>query len=199
MRGRYRPEVYYWEAVSLGQRLLLTGYACLIPNSLGVVRTIIGLFVSVIFSSLMIVVQPYRRFDLNSLATASSLIQTCGFFAAVRSARFAPRPCSHHCLTQAYELLPLSAQLLIKLHDDLVFYWTDEGTYKVLGYTATTDLAVLLAVFCFCFLFAVLVVMRRTSGASFRATIRLLSHDDGSIAPKVTFVTDIEGNWLGVL
>ena len=49
--------------------------------------------------------------------------------------------------------------------------------------------------FCFCFLFVVLVAMRRTGGASFRATIRLLSHDDGSIAPKATFVTDIEGNW----
>eukprot|EP00966_Prymnesium_polylepis_P267254 6173728-Prymnesium_polylepis.1 len=37
--------------------------------------------------------------------------------------------------------------------------------------------------------------MIKTSGASFRGTIHLLSHDDGSIAPRVTFVTDIEGNW----
>ena len=83
---RYRPEVYFWEACSLGQRLLLTGYACLIPNSLGVIRITVALFVNVIFLSLLIVVQPYRRFDLNSLAITSSLIQTCGFFAAVRLA-----------------------------------------------------------------------------------------------------------------
>eukprot|EP00966_Prymnesium_polylepis_P080194 1858259-Prymnesium_polylepis.1 len=35
----YRPAVWGWESCSLLQRLLLTGYACLIPNSAGVIRT----------------------------------------------------------------------------------------------------------------------------------------------------------------
>ena len=30
---------------------------------------------------------------------------------------------------------------------------------------------------------------------AFRPTVRILSHDDGSVAPKVSFITDIEGNW----
>jgi hypothetical protein len=71
---------------SLGQRLLLTGYACLIPNSLGVVRIIIGLFANIVFSSMLIIVHPYRRGDLNALAIVSASIQTCAFFAAVRCA-----------------------------------------------------------------------------------------------------------------
>ena len=75
--------MYYWEACSLGQRLLLTGYANLIPNSLGIVRVIIALLVNMIFSSLLISLQPYKKFDLNVLAISSATMQTCAFFAAV--------------------------------------------------------------------------------------------------------------------
>ena len=39
------------------------------------------------------------------------------------------------------------------------------------------------------------IVVSLFSGAGFRGNVRLLSHDDGSIAPKVTLVTAIEGNW----
>jgi len=163
----YRAEVYYWETISLSHRLLVTGFACLISNSLGVVRMVTGVFVNIIFSMLLVIVRPYKRDDLNILATASSSIQTCGFFAA----------------------------LLIKLYDDLIFFWTEEDTEKVLGYKTTTDLAVLMAIFCFLFLAVVILAMGSLQGHSFRGTIHLISHDDGSLAPKVTFVTDIEGNW----
>ena len=44
---------------------------------------IIGLCVNIIFSTLLILVQPYKRYDLNVLAIISTLIQTCGFLAAV--------------------------------------------------------------------------------------------------------------------
>ena len=87
---RYRAEVFWWESATVVQRLLLTGYACLIPNSLGVVRITMGMFVSIVFSSMLIVVQPYKRVDLNNLATTSNLIQTCGFIAAVRSVLTGP-------------------------------------------------------------------------------------------------------------
>ena len=40
----------------------------------------------------------------------------------------------------------------------------------------------------------VLVAMRLRPEA-FRPTVRILSHDDGSVAPNVSFITDIEGNW----
>ena len=121
--GRYRAEVYFWEMLSLAQRLLLTGYACLIPNALGIVRVIIGLFVSIVFSSLLIVVQPYKRPDLNSLAVVSSSIQTCAFFAAVSTspgpaactsvmrfcALFYPRPSlvAAHGVARARAYVPL--------------------------------------------------------------------------------------------
>eukprot|EP00966_Prymnesium_polylepis_P242010 5597000-Prymnesium_polylepis.1 len=127
-----------------------------------------GTFVSIIFFSLVVIVQPYRRFDLNVLAMASNLIQVCAFFAA----------------------------LLIKLHDDFNFYWTAEGTARVLGYSTTDDLAILMAVFCFCFFALVRVAMLgRTKEYTFRVPIRLISHDDGTLASNVTFVSDIEGNW----
>eukprot|EP00966_Prymnesium_polylepis_P094575 2189241-Prymnesium_polylepis.4 len=86
-------------------------------------------------------------------------------------------------------------QLLIKLYDDLNLYWTAEGTALVLGYSTTTQLAVLLAVFCFVFLALVLVASARRSGAMLRGTIPVLSYDDGPVAPRVSFLTDIEGNW----
>eukprot|EP00966_Prymnesium_polylepis_P078890 1828559-Prymnesium_polylepis.1 len=52
-----------------------------------------------------------------------------------------------------------------------------------------------MAIFCFLFLTVVILAMGSLQGHSFRGTIHLISHDDGSLAPKVTFVTDIEGNW----
>jgi hypothetical protein len=46
---------------------------------------------------------------------------------------------------------------LIKLHDDLNFFWTAENTAKVLGYDTSTGLAVMLAILCFVFLAVVMV------------------------------------------
>eukprot|EP00966_Prymnesium_polylepis_P291899 6741537-Prymnesium_polylepis.1 len=40
---------------------------------------------------------------------------------------------------------------------------------------------------------ALLIYQRRRLG--FKGSVRLLSHDDGAVAPKVAFITDIEGNW----
>ena len=80
----YRPEVYPWEVLSLAQRLLVTGYASLIPNHLGVIRLLCALYVTIAFMLLLVIVQPYKRFDLNALAVASFMIQTSVFLTAVR-------------------------------------------------------------------------------------------------------------------
>ena len=77
--------MFFWESVSLLHRISLTGYVSLIPNSLGIVRLTIALGTSIIFSCCLLVVQPYKRFDVNALAAASNLILTCALLAAVSS------------------------------------------------------------------------------------------------------------------
>eukprot|EP00966_Prymnesium_polylepis_P293686 6782566-Prymnesium_polylepis.1 len=42
LHSEYRPEIYFWEIVSLAHRMALTGYVSLIPSSLGIVRLIIA-------------------------------------------------------------------------------------------------------------------------------------------------------------
>jgi hypothetical protein len=83
----YRPEMYYWEAASLAHRLLMSGYVSLIRNSLGVIRLTVALLMSILFASILMLVQPYARFDLNALAIASNLTLTVALLAAVRMPR----------------------------------------------------------------------------------------------------------------
>ena len=57
-------------------------------------------------------------------------------------------------------------------------------------------LAIGLGLACFCtLLLALFLFVRMRFPNLFRKTIKLVSEGDGTIAPNVTFITDIEGNW----
>jgi len=131
----YRNEYICWETCSLMHRLLLSGYASLVPNTFGNVRIVSALAVSIVYSSLLMVIRPYKRADVNSLAVASNLVVTSAFVTA----------------------------LLIKLHDDISLRWSAEGASEVLGYDSTTDLAIVMAALCFFFLLFILAAMTRSS------------------------------------
>ena len=58
------------------------------------------------------------------------------------------------------------------------------------------NLAIGLGLACFCtLLLALFLLVRMRFPNLFRKTIKLVSEGDGTIAPNVTFITDIEGNW----
>ena len=75
--------MFFFEFVFLAHRIALTGFVSLIPNSLGIVRLIIAIAVSIIFLSVLMIVLPYKRFDVNALAIAANLILTCSLITAV--------------------------------------------------------------------------------------------------------------------
>ena len=63
----YKPEFFWWEIVTLIQRLVLSGFVLLFPIELDAWRIFVGLLFAVAYLSLLQYVQPYRSTALNTL------------------------------------------------------------------------------------------------------------------------------------
>ena len=63
----YKPEFFWWEIVTLLQRLVLSGFVLLFPIELDSWRLFVGLLFAVGYLSLLQYVQPYRSDELNKL------------------------------------------------------------------------------------------------------------------------------------
>ena len=79
LHKEYNPTVFWWEIVTLQQRLILTGWVLLIPIENDVWRIFLGLLTTIGYLSLIQFVQPYKRKGFNTLATAAQFSLVCVF------------------------------------------------------------------------------------------------------------------------
>ena len=79
LHKEYDPTFYWWEIVTLAQRLVLTGWVLLIPVENEIWRFFFGLLTVFGYLSLLQFVQPYKRKGLNTLAIAAQFSLVCIF------------------------------------------------------------------------------------------------------------------------
>ena len=80
LHREYRPTYFWWDLISLLQRLVLTGWVVFfIPIESDVWRIFIGLLTTIGYLSLIQFVQPYKRADINTLAIATQFSLVCVF------------------------------------------------------------------------------------------------------------------------
>ena len=75
----YKPAYFWWEVVTLLQRLILTGFVLLIPIEADSWRIFLGLLTAIGYLSLIQYVRPYKNDDLNKLAVAAQFSLVCVF------------------------------------------------------------------------------------------------------------------------
>ena len=79
LHKEYNPTFYWWELVTLVQRLVLTGWVLLIPVENEIWRIFFGLLTAFGYLSLIQFVQPYKKKGLNTLAIAAQFSLVCVF------------------------------------------------------------------------------------------------------------------------
>ena len=79
LHTEYDPMFFWWEIVTLTQRLVLTGWVLLIPVENEIWRFFFGLLTVFGYLSLLQFVQPYKRKGLNTLAIAAQFSLVCIF------------------------------------------------------------------------------------------------------------------------
>ena len=79
LHKEYDTMFFWWEIVTLTQRLVLTGWVLLIPVENEIWRFFFGLLTVFGYLSLLQFVQPYKRKGLNTLAIAAQFSLVCIF------------------------------------------------------------------------------------------------------------------------
>ena len=79
LHTEYDPMFFWWEIVTLNQRLVLTGWVLLIPVENEIWRFFFGLLTAFGYLSLLQFVQPYKFKGLNTLAIAAQFSLVCVF------------------------------------------------------------------------------------------------------------------------
>ena len=79
LHKEYDPAFFWWEIVTLTQRLILTGWVLLIPIEFDAWRIFLGLLTAIAYLSLVQFVRPYKRKELNTLAIAAQFSLVCVF------------------------------------------------------------------------------------------------------------------------
>ena len=79
LHKEYTPAYYWWEVLSLSQRLILTGFVLLIPIENDFWRIFLGLLVTIAYLTLLQFTHPYTRTDINTQAIAVQFSLVCVF------------------------------------------------------------------------------------------------------------------------
>ena len=75
-----QPECYYWAAIELAQRSILTGWLILIPAERDFLRLVAALLTSLAVLVWTLTSRPYRRTEDNILASTSILLLNLAYF-----------------------------------------------------------------------------------------------------------------------
>ena len=79
LHKEYTPSHFWWEVLSLSQRLILTGFVLLIPIENDYWRIFLGLLVTIGYLTLLQFSHPYARPDINTQAIAAQFSLVCVF------------------------------------------------------------------------------------------------------------------------
>ena len=82
LHREYSREWYWWEALELARKLVLTGAVLLIPEERAFVRLVVATLVCVCYSVAIALVRPYNRVEDDVLAVATSLVLLLFFLGA---------------------------------------------------------------------------------------------------------------------
>ena len=74
LHREYEQNWYWWEAVELARKLVLTGFVLLIPEKNAFLRLVVATLVCSCYAVAIAVVRPYKRVEDNVLAVATSLV-----------------------------------------------------------------------------------------------------------------------------
>ena len=73
LHREYEKNWYWWEAVELARKLVLTGFVLLIPEKNAFLRLVVATLVCSCYGFILSAVRPYKRVEDNFLAVATSL------------------------------------------------------------------------------------------------------------------------------
>ena len=68
LHREYEKTWYWWEAVELARKLVLTGFVLLIPEERAFVRLVVATLVCSFYAVVLAVVRPFKRVEDNVLA-----------------------------------------------------------------------------------------------------------------------------------
>ena len=88
----YRKDVYWWELVDVGRKLLLTGFLLLVPPSFALARLVAALLLSTGYLALVQVAQPFEDPTTAFVSVFSNLSLCCTLLAALLVKLFADLP-----------------------------------------------------------------------------------------------------------
>ena len=74
LHREYEKTWYWWEAVELARKLVLTGFVLLIPEKNAFLRLVVATLICSCYAVALAVVRPYKRVEDNVLAVATSLV-----------------------------------------------------------------------------------------------------------------------------
>ena len=82
LHREYEQNWYWWEAVELARKLVLTGFVLLIPEKNAFLRLVVATLVCSCYAVALAVVRPYKRVGDDVLAVATSLVLLLLFLGA---------------------------------------------------------------------------------------------------------------------
>ena len=74
LHREYEKTWYWWEAVELARKLVLTGFVLLIPEKNAFLRLVVATLVCSCYGFILSAVRPYKRVEDNVIAVATSLV-----------------------------------------------------------------------------------------------------------------------------
>ena len=72
----YEPSSCFWEVVELLRKISLTGFVLFIPSTRIVQRTLVGFLISIVYTTVLLKVGPYKEPIEDKVAVASGLISS---------------------------------------------------------------------------------------------------------------------------
>ena len=82
LHREYEKTWYWWEAVELARKLVLTGFVLLIPEENAFIRLLVATLICSFYAVVLAVVRPYKRVEDDVLAVATSLVLLLLFLGA---------------------------------------------------------------------------------------------------------------------
>ena len=82
LHREYEKTWYWWEAVELARKLVLTGFVLLIPEERAFVRLVVATLICSCYAVGIAAVRPYKRIEDSVLAVAMSLVLLLFFLGA---------------------------------------------------------------------------------------------------------------------
>ena len=84
LHAQFKADAWYWAAVELAHRELVTGWVLLLVTAeRSFLRIVVGLLVSLCFFSLTLLVRPYQRIEDNILAASTQFVLVALFIGSI--------------------------------------------------------------------------------------------------------------------